>query len=468
MKKGCKKEAEDMTDREAQGEQEAHKEPYIRERIVPQKSWKDYILKALTGVLIAAVLGISVGVGTAFISPALQQLFGAQRTNPEESIAGGISAEPDESPGESHGAGSWQETVQNTEPDESGLSESDYARIYELLAQYHAQQVPDSGDIAWLSEAVRSVYAEVGASFLPVTVVPRASGITQEETVLALVVQITGSHVSLLTEQSMLKSAGSMYVTVDGQNYTAAVTAADRITGLTLLAVDLSGADIAAMSAVTPALQGSSETLAAGDVVIAAGNPLGFAGSTVCGMVTGAEYGLSEQDMTFTMIYTDMPAADAGSASGGFLFNVDGELTGWIAAAYPSNGTASETVMTAVGIDDLKELISDMLEGNDTAYLGIQGQTISQELAEENELAVGIYVREVVSDGPAYAAGIQSGDIICAVNGKTVLTMEELETAVGACQAQEVIKITLMRWSRNGYAEMTVNVTAGSRLKWYK
>lgn len=459
-----------MTEKEVHEGQGARKEPYIRERIVPRKSWKDYFLKALTGVLIAAVLGISVGIGIAFISPALQKLFGAQETEPDDL---GDSSASDENDGGTHEMESTRETEQNTvhetlSSEESSLSDADYARIYELFAQYHTQQVLDSGDIARFSEALQSVYTEVNTAFLPLTIVPKASGVTQEVSVSALVVQMTGSHVSLLTDQSVLETAGSMYVTVDGQKYTAAVTAVDTITGLTLLAADLSGADITALSAVTPVSQGSSETLSAGDVVIAAGNPLGFAGSTVCGMVTGLEYGLSEQDMTFTVIYTDMPSAGEGNAAGGFLFNIDGELIGWLTADNSFGGAAAQTVMTAVGIDDLKDLLADMLAGNDTAYLGIQGQTISQELAEENELAAGVYVREVVSDGPAYAAGIQSGDIICAVNGETVLIMEDLEAVVCASEAQEIMEITLMRWSRNGYAEMKISVTAGSRLKWYK
>ena len=57
----------------------------------------------------------------------------------------------------------------------------------------------------------------------------------------------------------------------------------------------------------------------------------------------------------------------------------------------------------------------------DSPYVGVMGQAVSERQIEEG-IPAGVYVNRAIDDGPAYQAGIQSGDIITEVNNCLLYT----------------------------------------------
>ena len=66
---------------------------------------------------------------------------------------------------------------------------------------------------------------------------------------------------------------------------------------------------------------------------------------------------------------------------------------------------------------------------------------------------MGIYITKCVTDKPAYLAGLQSGDILTAVDGTAVAAMKDLQTLLETLPADAQVEVTIQRGGREGYAE---------------
>ena len=138
--------------------------------------------------------------------------------------------------------------------------------------------------------------------------------------------------------------------------------------------------------------------------------------------------------------------------SGGALVNVRGELIGINAAlesptgTYAGYGFAIPTTIVSKVVADLKEYGTVQ-----RALLGIMGGDVSAMLQlEENKdkdfgTLEGVYVTDVTDSGGALSAGIESGDIIVAINGKKVKTMTELQEVIAQHRPGDKIKVSILR-----------------------
>ena len=88
-------------------------------------------------------------------------------------------------------------------------------------------------------------------------------------------------------------------------------------------------------------------------------------------------------------------------------------------------------------------------------YIGIGGRDLSEELAKANNLPVGIYITTVEEFSSAEKAGLKIGDVILAIDGKEVKTMDELNELKNKHSIGDTIKI---KYSRNG-EEKEVDLT---------
>jgi len=130
----------------------------------------------------------------------------------------------------------------------------------------------------------------------------------------------------------------------------------------------------------------------------------------------------------------------------------------------------------AVPIDIASKLLPDLKKGSiETGYLGISTRPIDDSLKGLNlPVKKGALVQSVAKGGPADKAGIKAGDIpaqlkgeslslggdiIVAVNGKTIDTSEELSNLIGGLRKGDVVKVTLLR----GGKKKVVSVTLAAR-----
>ena len=205
-----------------------------------------------------------------------------------------------------------------------------------------------------------------------------------------MVVQMTDTEISLLTDASMLEDADSLTAKIGGKEYPAYVRKQDSLTGITLVGVPVEEKESYPTSVQVVEL-GNSYSIQLGDMVIAAGSPMGFPNSVNYGYISYINKNVEVIDGSETICYTDMSAVENG---GGVLLNMQGQIIGWITDENKSSTLTDYTA--AIGISDLKYIIEDLLAGRSTAYLGVKGLEVDYTEAKERGVTTGFYVSEVV------------------------------------------------------------------------
>ena len=157
------------------------------------------------------------------------------------------------------------------------------------------------------------------------------------------------------------------------------------------------------------------------------------------------------------MIATDMSSASEGT---GILFNLDGEVIGMISSdIWKDRGVRTAN---AYAISDLKLVIQLLANGASVPYTGVSGTAVTSGIQKEEGMPSGIYVIDVAADSPAMAAGIQSGDVICSVNGEKIVSMSAyrkpmppsttmrslMRLASPGCSLSTSMSVVFSRWER--------------------
>ena len=247
----------------------------------------------------------------------------------------------------------------------------------------------------------------------------------------------------VLTNFHVVENATSIVVTAQsGDSWTARVIGTDDLLDLAVLAVD--GAELPA------APLGDSDALEIGDWVIAIGNPLGFSHTVTLGIVSALNRDVPRPDGSGyyrRMIQTD--AAINPGNSGGPLVNAYGEVVGMntIIARQTASGIAVEGINFAVPINEIKLALAQIVEqGRVTrAWLGVYIQDVIPGMERQLGVREGVLVTEVVPDSPAERAGLRSGDVIVAVDGKAVRNANELQREIMYRRVGERVTLTVVR-----------------------
>ncbi len=251
-----------------------------------------------------------------------------------------------------------------------------------------------------------------------------------------------------VTNNHVVDHAKSVQVTTDdGKIYTAKVVGTDPKTDLALIKVDGKN-DF-------PYVKFADNPPKVGDWVIAVGNPFGLGGTVTAGIVSarGRDIGAGPYDD-----YVQIDAQINKGNSGGPAFDVDGNVIGVNTAIFsPSGGSVG------IGFDipaETAKLVVAQLkkDGHVTrGWLGVQIQPVTAGIADSLGLkkAQGAIVDEPQKDSPAAKAGIQSGDVITAVDGNQVKDARELARTIGMMPPDTQVKLDILR---NGQ-QKTVSVT---------
>ncbi|VAV96064.1 HtrA protease/chaperone protein, partial [hydrothermal vent metagenome] len=163
---------------------------------------------------------------------------------------------------------------------------------------------------------------------------------------------------------------------------------------------------------------GSSETLKAGEWVLAIGSPFGFDYSVTAGIVSAKGRSLPRENYV-PFIQTDV-AINPGN-SGGPLFNLDGEVVGINSQIYSRTG-GYMGLSFAIPIDVVMNVVEQLKSDGHVVrgWLGVLIQDVTRELAESFGMKKphGALVARVLPNSPAEAAGFKIGDIVVKFNGK--------------------------------------------------
>ena len=193
---------------------------------------------------------------------------------------------------------------------------------------------------------------------------------------------------------------------------------------------------------------GNSYAAGQGDVMILAGKLYGITGAVNYCTITGISTKYCT-DNGYEELETNL-LKDAKDY--GFLFNSSGNLVG-------ISTISSDTTINAIGISDLKYIIESMINNHGILYCGITGQNVTDELATKYSLPAGIYISSVELNSPAYAAGLQAGDVIIEVDNESVLTIQEFNEKLYQKSAGDTITITVKRVGKDSYQKLYFDVT---------
>ena len=268
-----------------------------------------------------------------------------------------------------------------------------------------------------------------------------------------------GQELLILADSSICGNAKKWAVTFeDGSSYDAALKKRDLNTGLAMFSVSRGNITDATWSAIKVSVLGNSNLVKQGDVVMSLGNMFGYPDGMSYGIVSSTDYRAAFYDGECDVLSTDI-AYDKGGT--GVLFNMAGEVVGIVTSSVWK--TEEQSSLNAYAVSDLKTVIEIMANGESVPYIGIHGTTVTQALKDDQGMPSGVYVVDVDPDSPAMAAGIQSGDVICRVDGKDVGSISTYQSAVLETTAGRVIRLQGRRLGADGYVEVDFSVTVGSK-----
>jgi len=225
----------------------------------------------------------------------------------------------------------------------------------------------------------------------------------------------------------------------DGSDLQASVVGVDPLSDLGLLRLDAPAAPAAEL--------GDAAKLRVGQLVVAIGNPHGYAGSVTAGVVSALGRSLPARDRTATRMIDDVIQTDAAlnpGNSGGALVDGTGTVVGintavagiGLGLAIPINSTTRRIVSALMRDGRVRR-----------AWIGIAGG--ARPLPPRIAALVGrdnaVEVVEVIGDSPAARAGLRAEDLVVAVDGVPVRGVDDLQRLLGEERIGAAVVLSVVR-----------------------
>ncbi|WMJ78028.1 MULTISPECIES: S1C family serine protease [unclassified Sedimentibacter] len=204
---------------------------------------------------------------------------------------------------------------------------------------------------------------------------------------------------------------------------------------------------------------GDSEVLKIGEPVVAIGNPmtLDLERTVTQGIVSGLDRSIQFENgiVIEPLIQTD--ASINSGNSGGPLFNAEGEVVGINTAKM----STAEGLGFSIPINIAKPIVEQIIKDGklSAVYIGITGvdvETYETALGIDVSADYGVVVIETMGNSPASEAGIESGDVITAIDGDKIESMSDLKRNLYEYKENDKTEITLIRNGQEQKVTMTL------------
>ncbi|MDQ2941245.1 MAG: trypsin-like peptidase domain-containing protein [Chloroflexota bacterium] len=266
----------------------------------------------------------------------------------------------------------------------------------------------------------------------------------------------------ILTNRHVVSGAQKLTVQLqDTRSFDATLYGIDTLTDLAIIKIDATGLPTAPL--------GDSAGLQAGQVAIAIGNPLGnFENTVTTGVVSGLGRQIRAGDATQTsseqlnnLIQTD--AAINPGNSGGPLVNSEGQVIGVNTAVNAS----AQGIGFSIPIDVAKPILQQALKGEKLSrpFIGVRYTSVTQQVAKDQGLSVknGALIGSgtagtaaILPDSPAAKAGLQSGDVIVAVDGQKIDEAHDLSLLILPHKPGDTITLSVLRSNTTRDVQLTL------------
>jgi serine protease Do len=236
-----------------------------------------------------------------------------------------------------------------------------------------------------------------------------------------------------------------------GDELPATLVGLDLETDLALLRVPRRG--------LTPLELADSDGVRPGDLVLAFGSPLGLEGSVSLGVVSAVA---RQTEPDSPMVYIQTDAAINPGSSGGPLVDTQGRVIG-INTFIASQSGGNEGLAFAAPSNIARAIVEQLAEHGRVrrGVIGVHAQTITPALAEGLGLPQrwGVVLADVYPGGPGELAGLETGDVVVAMDGKLMENARQLDVNIYQRRPGDEVSLVL----RRGGDELTVDVPVVER-----
>ena len=267
--------------------------------------------------------------------------------------------------------------------------------------------------------------------------------------------------------------AGAQSLTIcfyDDTTVAAKIKGTDASSDLAVIAVRKKDMESDTLKSVKVASVGDSDGLRVGQPAIAIGNALGYGQSVTTGVISALNREVTTTDQstgdttTNELIQTD--AAINPGNSGGALLNIKGEVVGINSIKY--SDTNVEGMGYAIPAATAKPIIDELItrqavDGSKSAFLGISGVDVTDEVSEAYDMPEGLYIAQVSQGSAADKAGIVKGDILTSFDGHKIRSMKSLDEQMQYYSAGTTVEVVVQRANNGRYVEKTISVKLGSK-----
>ncbi len=355
------------------------------------------------------------------------------------------------------------ETTQEETESEEALASSENVALAETPESEEEEDLIAGYEDMY--QSIHELYLEVATSMVDVTGVKSDvdwfnNPYESEGTIAGVVIANNNRELLILTKRSPLKGAESIHVTFfNGTIAEGSIKKYDVNTDLAVIAVELKYLSSNVLKDVSVAkLASSNDVRLQGTPVMAVGNILGYKDSVSYGMITSMGNVITLADNQYKLITTDIYGSKNPT---GILVNMEGRVLGILDNTHNNEDTAN--LVSAIGITELKGMITKLSNGADVPYAGLYVQDISSDARLELGLPKGAYISNMDMNSPAMKKGIQKGDILIRVGDKEINTAADYMNAIRGYSANREIKITVLRSAQEEYEEMEFVVELQAR-----
>lgn len=383
--------------------------------------------RILTKILYGAIFGFAACIGFYIMRPWAESVFTKEKTTVEIS-----QVEEDET-----------EEEQTEEIELPTMSISQYKELSKALYDVAVQ-------------AKKSVVCIEGM-YNPENVLDYIDNIMCRTT--GLIVADKGNEILLLANYSSMRDAAEYRIRFsDDSTCSASLKQKDVNLDIAIFSFSKLGLSDTIKNQMEVVKFGNAGVLQAGTSIIAIGQPFGYVDGVGYGTVSSTKERLRLADGAYGIFTLDMPASENGN---GFLFDTNGNVMGFINTSL-SEKFGSE-MMTAYKISEIKTQMELLLNGKSLPYIGVVAIDVSEDLTQTQGIPEGIYVKEVEKNSPAMQSGIQSGDVVVALNNETVTDLSSFQTILSQLSVDQKVSCKVMRRGSEAYVEVELQITVGNK-----